>query len=38
MAIPDFQSMLLPLLALHADGQPHTGTERTEALAVRAAG
>ena len=34
MAVPDFQSLMLPLLKLSADGQPHSLAEAREALAV----
>ena len=33
MAIPDFQSIMLPLLKLCADGQEHTNREAIDALA-----
>jgi restriction system protein len=32
MAIPDFQSIMLPLLKLCADGQEHTNREAIDAL------
>lgn len=35
MAVPDFQSLMLPLLKLAADGQPHSLGEAREALAAR---
>jgi restriction system protein len=34
MAVPDFQSLLLPLLRLTADGKIHTTTEAIDALAA----
>lgn len=34
MAVPDFQSLMLPLLKLAADGHPHSLAEAREALAV----
>jgi len=34
MPIPDFQSIVLPLLKLCGDGQEHTGREMVEALAA----
>jgi hypothetical protein len=33
MAVPDFQSLMLPLLKLAGDGQPHTFAEAVERLA-----
>jgi len=33
MAVPDFQSLMLPLLKLAGDGQPHTLAEAVEQLA-----
>jgi hypothetical protein len=33
MAVPDFQSLMLPLLKLAADGQQHTSAEAVELLA-----
>jgi restriction system protein len=33
MAVPDFQSLMLPLLKLAGDGQQHTLTEAVERLA-----
>jgi restriction system protein len=33
MAIPDFQSMMLPLLQLASDGQEHSLSEAADALA-----
>jgi len=33
MAVPDFQTLMLPLLKLTADGQEHTSSEAIEALA-----
>jgi restriction system protein len=33
MAVPDFQSMMRPVLALHADGQPHTSADVRDAVA-----
>ena len=33
MAIPDFQSIMLPLLKLCADGQEHTNREAIDTLA-----
>ena len=33
MAVPDFQSLMLPLLGKMADGQMHSITEMVEALA-----
>ncbi len=33
MAVPDFQSFMLPLLKLAADGQEHSLTEAVERLA-----
>jgi restriction system protein len=33
MAIPDYQSCMLPLLKFHPDGQDHTFREAIEALA-----
>ena len=33
MAVPDFQSFMLPLLKLAGDGQPHTLTKAVEQLA-----
>jgi restriction system protein len=33
MAIPDYQSCMLPLLKFYADGQEHTFREAVEALA-----
>ena len=35
MAVPDFQSLMLPLLKLAADGQAHSLGEAREALAVQ---
>jgi restriction system protein len=35
VAVPDFQSLMLPLLKLAADGQPHSLGEAREALAAR---
>ena len=34
MPIPDYQSIMLPLLKLCGDGQEHTGREMVEALAA----
>lgn len=34
MAVPDFQSLMLPLLKLAADGHPHSLAEAREVLAV----
>ena len=34
MAIPDYQSCMLPLLKFYADGQEHTFREAVEALAT----
>jgi restriction endonuclease Mrr len=35
MTIPDFQSMMRPVLALHADGLPHTAADvRNDVAAV----
>jgi restriction system protein len=33
MAVPDFQSMMRPVLALHADGLPHTSADVRDAVA-----
>jgi restriction system protein len=33
MAVPDFQSMMRPVLALHADGLPHTSAEVRDTVA-----
>jgi hypothetical protein len=33
MAVPDFQSLMLPLLKLAGDGEPHTSAEAVERLA-----
>jgi len=33
MAVPDFQSLMLPLLKLASDGQEHTAAEAVEQLA-----
>src|SRR3954468_12577109 len=33
MAIPDFQSLMLPLMELAADGQEHTARETRQAIA-----
>lgn len=33
MAVPDFQTLMLPLLKLAADGQQHTSAETVESLA-----
>ena len=35
MAIPDFQTLLLPLLEFSADGQEHATVDAAEALASR---
>ena len=35
MAVPDFESLMLPLLKLAADGQPHSLGQAREALAVQ---
>jgi len=35
VAVPDFQSLMLPLLKLAADGQPHSLGEAREALATQ---
>jgi len=35
VAVPDFQSLMLPLLKLAADGQPHSLAEAREALATQ---
>src|SRR6187431_131176 len=35
MAIPDFQTLMLPLLELAGDGQQHTSVETVESLAQR---
>ena len=32
MTVPDFQSLMLPLLKLIADGQEHTSSQAIEAL------
>ena len=36
MAIPDYQSCMLPLLKFYSDGQDHTFREAIEALAKEA--
>jgi restriction system protein len=33
MAVPDFQTMMRPVLALHADGLPHTSAEARDTVA-----
>lgn len=33
MAIPDYQTCMLPLLEFYADGKEHTNRESTDALA-----
>jgi restriction system protein len=33
MTVPDFQSMVRPVLALHADGQPHASADVGDAVA-----
>jgi restriction system protein len=33
MAVPDFQTLMLPLLKLAGDGEPHTTTEAIDRLA-----
>jgi restriction system protein len=33
MTVPDFQSMMRPVLAVHADGQPHTSADVRDAVA-----
>ena len=35
MAVPDFQTLMLPLLELAGDGQQHTSAEAVESLAQR---
>jgi hypothetical protein len=35
MAVPDFQTLMLPLLKLVSDGQPHTPAEAVEQLAQK---
>jgi Mrr N-terminal domain/Protein of unknown function DUF262 len=35
MAVPDFQTLMLPLLELAGDGQQHTSSEAVESLAQR---
>jgi hypothetical protein len=35
MSVPDFQTLMLPLLELAGDGQQHTSTEAVESLAQR---
>lgn len=35
MVVPDFQSLMLPLMKLAADGQPHAVAEAREALATQ---
>jgi restriction system protein len=35
MAVPDFQTLMLPLLELAGDGQQHTSAETVESLAQR---
>jgi restriction system protein len=35
MAVPDFQSLMRPILAVHQDRQPHTATDLRDRLAVQ---
>ena len=35
MAIPDFQSLMLPLLRLASDGKEHSTSEWRESLAIQ---
>ena len=34
MAVPDFQSLMRPCLAVHEDSQPHTATDLRDRLAA----
>ena len=33
MSVPDFQSLMLPILHISSDGQEHTSTEASDLLA-----
>jgi restriction system protein len=33
MAVPDFQSLMLPILRITSDGQEHTSSETSDLLA-----
>ena len=35
MAVPDFQSLMRPRLAVHQDGQPHTPTDLRDRIAAQ---